>query len=62
MVAQQIANSYKSTFYRNDPKKTTWTLIIHQGEYEYMESVVKKCAYNEYMLPGEYFCIMAYRW
>ena len=33
MVAQEIANSYKSTFYRNDPKKTTWALIIKNSNY-----------------------------
>ena len=62
MVAQQITNSHKQTFYRNDPKKTTWTLIIPSKDYNFDPLIPKKCQYNEYRLPGDLLCILAYRW
>ena len=62
MVAQQITNSHKSALFRNDPKKTTWALIIPIADYEFEPLIVKRCQYNEYKLPGDYLCILAHRW
>ena len=63
MVAQQIANNYKIYLDKDDPKWTTWALLIKKKDYQFEEQVEDKAGlYTECGLPGGNICIMVGRY